>query len=235
METEKLFLEDGMMKKVIVLTALLLAATANAELILTGIVDGTSSTPKGIELYVNGYMDLTGYTIEIESNGTVSGVPTWYTDWTFGAASTGSTGTTDAIFENQFIYITSTVDDMIATFASATASNTYYGSYFNCNGNDAIAVKDAMGTILDQLGDPADVEGNTTSAAWCYVDSYAYRVSGTGLDGGFVISNWMIPGNDYLDSSPNGSADTPFGTYLVPEPTSLALLGLGGLLLRRKK
>ena len=192
------------------------AAAANAGVLLTGIIDGQSSNPKGIELYVDGTMDLTGYTVEIEANGGSD----WYEGYTF-------SGT----YSDQFIYITYNADTMTALFDSATSENTIVDSSFNQNGNDAIRLLDATSTVIDQLGDPSDI---TTGFAWNYVDSFAYRVSGTTANGTFTISDWYFGGADLLDSG-NDPATEYFGTYQVPEPATISLIGAGVLAIARRR
>lgn len=46
---------------------------------------------------------------------------------------------------------------------------------------------------------------------------------------------WFAPKFDYHDGSSYIGAVTPVLIHVVPEPATLALLGLGGLLLRRRK
>lgn len=192
------------MKRILMgLFAAVAAMGVNAEVILTGIIDGSGSSPKGIEIYVTESMDLTDYDVQIESNGGSS--------WSSGYVFSGT-------YAAGFYYLTSTDSDMIAQFASATSANTIADSSFNQNGNDAIRILDASDNVVDQIGDPSDV---TSGFAWNYVDSYGYRNDETGPDGGFTIGNWTFPGGDYIDS--NGGDDTlaPFGTYSAGSSSGL--------------
>ena len=74
-----------------------------------------------------------------------------------------------------------------------------------------------------------------------YADSYMYRKDSTGPDGAWVSANWTIPGNLELDGldAAGHTAAIPFGTYAIPEPSTILLMGLTGLAafaaLRRKK
>ena len=192
------------MKKILALLLLAMSFTAKADVLLTGIIDGSSSNPKGIELYVSGTMDLTGYAIEIEANGGSD----WYNGYTFSGS-----------YSDQYIYITSTIDTMTSLFDTATSANTISNSSFNQNGNDAIRLLDASGNVIDQYGDPADV---TTGFAWNYLDSFAYRLSNTTASGTFVASDWYIAGADLLDSG-NDPALEYFGGYAQIDPPSISV------------
>jgi hypothetical protein len=186
------------------------AANASASPILTGIVDGPGSTPKGVEVYLDGSYD--GYKIQIESNGG--------SDWSDGF-------TFDATSYTAGLYIvTSTSADTYLTSVYA-AANILADSSFNQNGNDAIRIVDTGNNVIDQYGDPSQVTGSSDhSAAWDFEDSYAYRLAGTGPDGAFNASNWTFGGNNYYDNG-GSLGDEGLGAYSVPEPTTLALAGLG--------
>lgn len=166
-----------------------------------------SSSPKTVELYVSGTIDFTGYTYELESNGTIGGVATWNsTD----ISALGSR-------TNEFVYICplgeTTLYDM---YTGATAGNTFAGGS-SYNGNDAIRITDGT-NVLDQFGDPADVEAGDYSS-WDHVDSYARRLDGSTPNGGtFVEANWFIPGGDYFDNNGISScvdmlAEIQFGSF----------------------
>ena len=190
-----------------ILTGLLAALAAigtHADVLITGTIDGGSSSPKGIEIYLSESTDLTGYEIQIDANGGGD----WYTGYTF-------SGT----YDPGFVYVTSTADDMIATFASASAANTIADTSFNQNGDDSVRIVDSNGVTVDQFGDCTDIADNT---GWNYLDSYAYRVSETTPDGTFDTNSWTFGGSNYLDTNPD--SDAPFGTYVfdasaVPMPT----------------
>lgn len=191
--------------------------SASASIILTGIIDGNGSTPKGIEVYVDADGDYTNWTVAVEANANT----TPSTAHTFSGTLTAG-----------FYYITSTDTDMIATFASATASNTFANGSFNQNGDDRFFIFDGSSTLIDQYGVAAQ---DGTGESWEYTDSYAYRVDGTGPDGSFVETNWMIPGADFIDDNGGDNTLAPFGTYVVPEPASAALMGLGALAMLRRR
>ncbi len=234
------------MKKLYILlfTLLITAFSFGQSLIITRIIDGKApsdgcsgssgaSSPKAVEIYVDGTIDFTGYKYEIESNGTSAGVASWNsTD----ISSLGSR-------TNEFVYIcplgTTTLYEM---YSGASAANTHAGGT-QYNGNDAIRITDGA-NVLDQYGDPLDVEAGDYSA-WDNVDSYAKRNDGsTANAGAFNESNWTIPGGDYFDTNGISScadmlAEVDFGGYLLstkdnqiegfrfsPNPTALGYVNI---------
>lgn len=210
-------------------TGLLVAAvcgvtgTASASLIITGVVDGprTGGLPKGVELFVTADIaDLSLYGVGSANNGGGTDGQEFALS---GSATAGS-----------YITIASETTGWTAYFGAAPTFNG--GTAVSINGDDAIELF-FNGSVIDTYGDI-----NSTTGAYVYADSYAYRVNGTGPDGTtFIAANWIIAGPDFLDSQGasgvNGSdgKTVPFGTYQVPEPGSLALLGLGGLLIARRR
>jgi hypothetical protein len=196
---------------------LALAASANADVIMTAIMDGPLSggDPKVIELYVDGTVNFDdGWTVERASNANP-----------FADATINLTGT----YTDEFVYIvnTSDIDDFeniwgtSGDFANVILSGTASG-----NGNDAFRLVDPSATVIDQVGGFAE---DTTNV---YLDSYLYRLDGTGPDGAWVASNWFNPGNDSLDGLDEAGifATVPLGTYsTIPAPGALALLGLAGV------
>ena len=92
---------------------------------------------------------------------------------------------------------------------------TYTSGVVGINGDDAIELYEGT-TIIDTFGD-VDMDG--TGEAWDYLDGWAYRVNGTGPDGGFVLANWTFSGADALDGeTDNSTAATPYpiATYTNP-------------------
>ena len=215
----------------------LFGVAANASLIVTGVFDGglLGGEPKVVELYATAAIaDLSLYGVGAANNG---GGTDGVENILAGSASAGD-----------FIYI---VDDngqgalgvgFAAWFGFTPAlifdSNAGTGGGAAAiNGDDAIEVfYDATGaftggeTVIDVFGD-INVDG--TGTAWDYLDGWAYRNDGTGPDGStFVLANWTFSGIDVTDGQTTNAGMTspfPVGTYAIPEPSTLALIGLGGL------
>ncbi|MEM1353400.1 MAG: PEP-CTERM sorting domain-containing protein [Planctomycetota bacterium] len=203
-----------------------LATTASGSLIISGVIDGprTGGLPKGVELYATADIaDLSIYGVGSANNGGGSDGEEFTLS---GSASAGD-----------YITIATEGTGWAAYFGSAPTF--VAGAAVSINGDDAIELF-MSGSVIDIYGE-VDVDGDPP-VVWNYLDSYAYRVDGTGPDGTtFVADNWFFAGTDALDAQGsggvNGDAGTtvPFGTYVVPEPGSLALLGLGGLLVARRR
>lgn len=166
------------MKKFYTLILLVLATLGFSQTpIITMIADGdcTSGTPKVIEIYANGTVDFTQFTLQKSPNG-----GTWGGDYDLSSFGT---------LTNAFIYIytDNTATPFFATeFPSATNAQT--SAVSNNNGNDAIRIINTTTlAVIDQYG--AD-NTNGTGEPWEYTDGYAKRNNGTGPDAGFVVGNW---------------------------------------------
>jgi hypothetical protein len=210
------------MKKIYqVLLATTLAVSAYGQTpIITMISDGDCSggTPKVVELYAQGTVDFSLYSIEIQSNANT----TWGS-----VESLASLG----VITDAFVYLYRTADQAIFDVEFPSVVNTIgLAGSLNFNGDDRIRiVETATSTVIDQYGEEG-VDG--TGTAWEYVDGYAKRNNSTGPENPFVITNWTY-GNGALNSLGvcQGGAD-PFetligtGTYtplVVPsDPTILA-------------
>jgi hypothetical protein len=184
----------------------LIAVNGNAfgpptnSLIITGVFDAKNgSSPKGVEMYVlNNIDDLSLYGVGSANNGG----GTDGQEFTFPAVSATA---------GQFIYLVGT--------NQSTQFNTFFGftpdyesGAMFINGDDAIELFE-NGVVIDVHGD-INVDG--TGEPWDTVDSWGYRVDGTGPDGSsFVLANWTFGGSAELDGATNSTSTSPFpiGTY----------------------
>ncbi len=186
------------------LFSLTLAFAANAQdLVLTGIFDGPlpGGQPKGVELYVLAPIsDLSLYGLGSANNGQGSDGQ----EYTFPADSVGA-GT--------YIWVTSDAAAFEAYFGFAPTYVDSLGAV-NVNGDDAMELF-YNGAVIDVFG---DINTDGTGQPWEYLDSWAYRVDGTGPDGEtFVLGNWFFGGPNVFDNT-NTNADAanpmPIGTYM---------------------
>jgi len=159
--------------------------------------DGTSS-PKVIELYVDGTVDFTGYEYVMEANG--------------GAENFQVTDLTDfGSISNQFIYIVTlgeTTFDEILPGATKVVSGT--GTF---NGDDYIRITNGT-TILDEFG----VLGTDGSGeAWEYLDTYASRSNGVSANSTFTIGEWSFGTVNEFDGTDCATltAAVNFGGYTL--------------------
>jgi hypothetical protein len=210
--------------------------SAQAALIITGIFDGPldGGEPKVVELYATTATDLAQYSAGAANNG--------------GGTDGPESNLSGMVPAGSFIYI---VDDN-SDSALGVEFNQYFGftpTYlFDSNlglsgGAAAINGDDAVELFFDPTGlftggqTVVDTFGEITHmgpGAWNYLDGWAYRRSGTGPDGStFVLGNWTFSGIDATDGQMTndqvGGSRFPIGSYVVPEPASVALLALAVL------
>lgn len=204
----------------------LLALSANAQLILTGVIDGPLSggTPKAIELYVTSDIaDLSLYGVELVSN---AGSST-------GAIETFFSGSATA---GQFLYVATEAVEFENVFGFAP---NFLTNDVNHNGDDDFYIYGPGNTLLDVWGGSDGLDN--TGESYDILDSWAYRLDGTGPSTVFEASEWTIAPVDSLDGlDAAGVASTvPFGTYQVPEPSTYAAIAgvmtLGLAILRRRR
>src|SRR5690554_3946145 len=174
------------MRKIYLLIMLFMSTTAMTQTpIITSIVDGDCSggNPRVIEIFAQGSVDFTQYSIQLQSNG-----GSWGTllDLT-------SLGT----ITDEFVYVHKGDVSFAAEFPSVTNTlDAGTSSVTNFNGDDGIRIIiTANSTVIDQYGEDA-VDG--TGEVWEYLDGYAKRKNNTGPDAGFNPLNW-----DYF----NGALD----------------------------
>ncbi len=209
-----------------------MSATASADLIITEVVDAclAGGNPKFVEVTNTNVTDYTfaegGIIIQSNANSDrnvdidLSGV-TILAGQSFVIQSEGYDGAMH--FENVY------------GFAPDMVVNTGFS-----NGDDRYILTDtADGSNLLDIHGEIDVDGSGKD--WEYTDGYAYRLPGASANGGvFDISEWfhggvnsLETGDDVEEAALAASLTTP-GVY-VPEPATLALLAMGGLVALRRR
>ena len=179
----------------VTLTGNVFGAATNA-LVLVGVYDGplTGGIPKGIELVALADIpDLSVFGISSVTNGAGSSAGT--VEYNFPA---------DAVSAGDRIFLATEATEFANFFGFAP---TYTNGVVGINGDDAIELYEGT-TIIDTFGD-VDMDGS--GEAWDYLDGWAYRVSNTGPDGGFVVGNWTYSGINVFDGeTTNATAATPY-------------------------
>ncbi len=182
--------------------------TLNADLVLTAVFDGplTGGQPKGVELYVlNDIPDLSIYGIGSANNGQGSDGE----EYTFPPVSATA---------GDYLYLTADSAAFVDFFGFSPDFTDADNGSVNVNGDDAIELF-MNGQVVDVFG---DINTDGSGEPWEYLDSWAYRVDGTGPDGStFVLANWYFGGPNALDGeTSNASAATPvpIGTYALMPP-----------------
>ncbi|QYJ69310.1 T9SS type A sorting domain-containing protein [Flavobacterium litorale] len=204
------------MKKLYTLTLLMAASFSFAQTpIITGILDGDcpGGHPKAIEIYANGTVDFSNYSLENQANANT----TW--------GNTLSLSTFGTVTDD-FIYVVNadTNDAFSSEFADIPSSKIFVTGTeqedpkpLSVNGDDRLRIVDAAMTVIDQFGEDG-VDGTDTD--WEYKDSWARRMDNTGPDGAaFNTNNWTFGGVGTLDglgACQGGDAFStivPFGDY----------------------
>ena len=207
------------MKKIyfLLLTLIVSAFSFGQTPIITAIVDGDCSggNPKLLEIYADGAVDFSLYSIENQTNSNTS----WGSTQSLAALGTVT---------NDFVYVTTTgsAAAIASEFPSITAGQTLTSGTINLNGDDRIRIiLTSDSSVIDQYG----AEGTDgTGSTWEYADSYAKRVNGNGPNATFTESEWSIPGAGTLNTlgTCQGGADTfetllgGIGTYTTTMPTT---------------
>lgn len=170
------------MKKLyfLMVTLLVTSLSFGQSPIITIISDGDCSggNPKMVEIYADGMVDFSLYSIQRQSNGGA------WTEPGFNLAALGTV--TDGFV---YVYSDSSDPEVFATeYPSATT--VVEDGIVNVNGDDGIRiVLDSNSSVVDQYGVDAE---DGTGMPWEYADGFAKRVDGTGPDGGFTEANWTF-------------------------------------------
>ncbi len=181
------------MKKIYqLLLVLITTATFGQTPVITAIVDGTCSggTPKMIEIFAQGQVDFSQFTLQRQSNG--GGFTSDFDLSVFGTVTDDYIYVYDAADENAFL----------AEFPSAASKTKEKTSFASGNGDDAFRIVDASNTVIDIFG----VENEDgTGKFWEYKDSYAKRNTGAPASATMIQSDWTFGGPDFLDGKCGGN------------------------------
>ena len=207
-----------------------MVGSVRGDLIISGVVDGsqTGGNPKAIELVaLNPIADLSAFTIVRDTNGTAGGPFTISSSFNLPMV---------PLAQGDFFYIYGNAASETfltdAGFGDSTMGTGAADIVGSTNGDDILAVS-TDGTaagIIDAFGLLG--QGDTNFAT----DNLAYRQAGTAPNPTGVLD----AGNFDLLSNSDATITSTLGTYFVPaipEPSSLALLGLFGVAgaVRRRK
>jgi len=226
------------MKKIYFLLLVMMTSLSfgQGKPIITMIADGDESggVPKVLEIYANGTVDFSLYSLQNQTNAN--------TDWgnTFDLSTLGTV--TDS-----FVYVyydgTLTLEDgtevsafavnfpSVSTTAALDASNS---SVLSVNGDDRVRIIETESAAVVDVYGVDSVDGTGTD--WEYTDGYAKRLSETGPDPVFVTANWEfhkgeLNGYGAVQSSDDGTTNgTTFesiiglGTYTPPTVAAPSLV-----------
>jgi hypothetical protein len=206
-----------------ILSVTIALSSVKADLLITGIVDGTLSggTPKALELFaLTNISDLSLYGVELVSNAGTS------------AGALESTFSSVSLAAGSFYYVStaSSADEFLTVFGFSPDHTT---NDVNQNGDDDLYIYGPSGLLDVWGGSDGLINDNTDHDL---TDSYAYRNNDVSNNISFTVSEWTVAGRDALDGLDAAGHDAaiPFGTYTnsaVPEPSTYALLsGLFGLI-----
>ncbi len=190
------------MKKITLFVSLLLAHLAQAQPVITAVVDGTCTggTPKVVEIYVRGTHDFTGDTLQVQANSN--------TTWS-GGIDLGSFGSvTD---DYVYYYNDGSNDNFLTEFPSASGKPAIEGG-LSFNGDDRIRILASDGSVIDIFGTDgvdADDDYSQNGIDWRYRDSWAKRNPGQGPSATFDVNQWSFGGRDDLDGDCSASDTTP--------------------------
>lgn len=209
--------------------ALALAGTANADLLITEVVDATlpGGLPKFVELTNTGAssVDLTQYSFgNMNNGGTNLG----------GGSANVLTGNLAPGASYVIAYEADNGPGGSTFFTTYGFDPDFYMGGTFVNGDDVLllylgaAVGDGLNaTLIDAYG-VIGVDG--TGTAWEYTDSYAIRCNSTANGGAFSEANWSIPGFNTLEEGCGGDDVCELANILAQTtPGVNAGCGSGGL------
>ena len=208
------------MKKLYSLVVALVATMTFAQVpIITMIADNgcTGGTPKVLEIYANGTVDFTQYSLQNQPNAN--------TAW-------GATQDLSALgtLTNTFVYVfhDGSYDNFFTEYSSAIPAQSIESGTLNLNGDDRVRIiNTTTQVVIDQFG-VSDLDG--TGTPWETLDSYAKRVNGTGPDAGFVIGNWTFAPIDSTDGQGLCNSATAFGILTGAGTYSASALGVSDVI-----
>ena len=205
----------------------LLAVPANADLFLNEVLGSTTSTDtEFIELYNSGPdpVDITGWSIELWDSdaGTSYGFPDGGSPYIIDAATLAVGGYYLLANTTFSSYYTEIPDQVIQENAIENSSYTMILKDTVLDTIDAVFVTDGGdGDSANDAGTPI-TPSLTVGPDGSYLPAGYYRVG----DGGSTA--------EFLEFSPLPAPSATPGYANIPEPASLLLLGLAGVLIRRR-
>ena len=190
------------MKKFYTLSFILLTTAMFSQTpVITALVDGpcTGGIPKVLEIYANGTVDFSLFTLENQTNANI----TWTAPQSLSALGTRT---------NEFVYVIMTNGVLSAAtseFPGIVAGNSIESSTMNLNGDDKVRIINTTTlAVIDIFGSGGDGTGLT----WEWLDSYAKRKNGTVPTGSFIEADWTFTPINTLDTA--GLCLTPPGAQL---------------------
>lgn len=210
----------------VVLTSLAASVSANASLLITVVGDTPSgSHPRVLEVVATeDIADTSDFFFIRQTNGSGTITDTQFASF--------------ALSEGDFAYITTGGDS--TTFLTDNTFGPILASVSSWNGDDILGISstnEATADASDDAGDLADMIDSFGLFGQADTDFYADGISvrqeasvtGTG-DGLLDASNFDFTASASISEIETQLSDA-FGIFVVPEPASLALVGLGGLVM----
>ncbi len=174
------------MKQITFFFLLLLSTVTFAQqALITGYVDSPCPSAAGrvLEIYVDGTIDFTGWSLQRQSNG--------------GGFTTSLDLSTFATISDAFIYLTNNEATFTAEFGITT--NILQNAIISSNGNDGFQIVDAAMNVEDRFSEDGV---NGTGTAWEHEDSFFVRNNFANANAGnFDATNWTFGTLQVLDGT----------------------------------